>query len=45
MIHPTRVRPLNDRPTQKGRYVLYWMQQAQRIDDNHALTFAARRAN
>jgi len=45
MIHPTRVRPLNDRPTQKGRYVLYWMQQAHRIDDNNALTFAARRAN
>ena len=45
MIQPTRVQPLNDRPEQKGRYVLYWMQQAQRVDDNHALVFAMRRAN
>ena len=39
-IHPDRVRRLNDRPWQPGRYVLYWMQQAQRAEDNPALQFA-----
>ncbi len=39
-IHPDRVRRLNDRPWQPGRYVLYWMQQAQRAHDNPALSFA-----
>ncbi len=45
MIHPERIRHGNDHPTQKGRYVLYWMQAAQRTVCNHALEFAIRQAN
>lgn len=41
-----RVRALNDAPVEKdGRYVLYWMQSAQRAGDNAALHEAVRRAN
>ncbi len=45
MIHSERIRPLNDRPARDGKYVLYWMQQAQRSEWNHALEYAADRAN
>jgi deoxyribodipyrimidine photo-lyase len=45
MIHPERVRKLNDRPLQKGRFVLYWMQASQRAEYNHALEYAVRQAN
>ena len=39
-----RIGPLNDRPAdQGGRYVLYWMQQAQRAAFNHALEHAVAR--
>ncbi len=44
-IHPARIRALNDRAVRRGRYVLYWMQQSQREHFNHALEFAAGRAN
>lgn len=41
-----RIQQLNDRdPDQSGQYVLYWMQQAQRAESNHALEYAARLAN
>lgn len=30
---------------QKGKYVLYWMQQSQRIEFNHALSYSIDRAN
>lgn len=41
-----RIRTLNDEPPDPdGRYVLYWMQQSQRADFNHALEYAARCAN
>jgi deoxyribodipyrimidine photo-lyase len=41
-----RIKPLNDRPAdQGGRYVLYWMQQAQRASFNHALEHAVALAN
>jgi deoxyribodipyrimidine photo-lyase len=36
---------LNDRPLQKGRFVLYWMQASQRAEYNHALEYAVRQAN
>jgi deoxyribodipyrimidine photo-lyase len=36
---------LNDREVRKGRYVLYWMQQSQRVEYNHALNVAIREAN
>lgn len=45
MIQKERIRRLNDRPSVPGRYVLYWMQQAQRAHSNHALEFAVERAN
>ena len=44
-IHPQRIRSLNDRDIQKGGYVLYWMQQSQRAEYNHALEYAIQRAN
>ena len=46
MIHSSRLRTLADRPSpQRGRFVLYWMQRAQRVGCNHALEFAVERAN
>lgn len=44
-IPPERVRRLNDRGDRAGRYVLYWMQQSQRAEFNHALEYAAGEAN
>jgi deoxyribodipyrimidine photo-lyase len=44
-IPETRIRRLNDRSPAKGKHVLYWMQQSQRSEFNHALEYAARRAN
>jgi deoxyribodipyrimidine photo-lyase len=41
-----RVIALNDKPVnQRARYVLYWMQMFKRVDDNHALIWAIRKAN
>jgi deoxyribodipyrimidine photo-lyase len=46
MIQPERVRRLNDRQgPSRGRYVLYWMQAAQRAEWNPALEFAILQAN
>ena len=45
MIQGERVQPLNDLDVADGRYVLYWMQRAQRAACNHALEFAVRRAD
>jgi len=36
---------LNNHPPRVGQYVLYWMQQSQRAEDNHALEFAVQQAN
>lgn len=45
-IEEERIRKLNGKETRSnGSYVLYWMQTAQRAEDNHALEFAAQRAN
>ena len=44
-IQDPRVRLINDRPIRKGGYVLYWMQQSQRAEYNHALEYAVGRAN
>ena len=41
-----RVVQLNEAKTNPdGRYVLYWMQMFKRVDNNHALSFAIRKAN
>ena len=46
MLHSERVQSLNDTPERAGaRYVLYWMQQAQRARTNHALEYALQSAN
>jgi len=45
MIHPARIHRLNDKPARKGGFVLYWMQQSQRAEWNHALEYAITRAN
>ena len=45
MIQHERIRRLNRRLAGEGRYVLYWMQAAQRADYNHALAYAIDRAN
>jgi deoxyribodipyrimidine photo-lyase len=44
-IHRSRVRDLNGRAAVSGRFVLYWMQQSQRAEVNHALEYAVREAN
>ncbi len=40
-----RVQPLNSQPVRRGDYVLYWMQQSQRVHWNHALAVAIEQAN
>ena len=44
-IESTRIKPMNAIDTHEGDYVLYWMQQSQRADYNHALEFAVQQAN
>jgi deoxyribodipyrimidine photo-lyase len=45
IIQDTRIKLLNDREVVQGRYVLYWMQQSQRAEMNHALEYAVQEAN
>jgi deoxyribodipyrimidine photo-lyase len=45
MIQNERIKELNKKDTAKKKYVLYWMQQAQRSEYNHALEYAVVRAN
>lgn len=45
LLQPERIRRLNDRSPQKGRFVLYWMQASQRAEYNHALEYAVALAN
>ncbi|MBN2565873.1 MAG: deoxyribodipyrimidine photo-lyase [Candidatus Eisenbacteria bacterium] len=45
LIQPERIHFLNEREPRPSGYVLYWMQQAQRVRYNHALEFAVREAN
>lgn len=44
-IQEERVHALNGRDVRPGAYVLYWMQQSQRSDGNHALEYAVQEAN
>ncbi len=45
MIQDERIEPLNARPERNRRYILYWMQAAQRVRCNHALQMTLRTAN
>src|SRR3712207_4670274 len=44
-IQEERVRRLNEKGVRDGGYVLYWLQQAQRAEYNHALEYAVQKAN
>ena len=45
-VDARRTHPLNDAPLNpKGGYVLYWMQQSQRVHANHALDLAIEQAD
>jgi deoxyribodipyrimidine photo-lyase len=45
MINPSRIKQLDDQPTRKGRYILYWMQASVRVKDNPVLLIAIRQAD
>ena len=45
MIQAERIKHLNKKSVQDGKFVLYWMQASQRIEYNHALEFAIHMAN
>ena len=45
MIRDERIKRLNNKPVNKGCYVLYWMQAAQRAEYNRALEYAISKAN
>jgi deoxyribodipyrimidine photo-lyase len=40
-----RLKPLNQKGVVDGRFILYWMQQSQRAEWNHALEYAVTKAN
>jgi len=44
-IFEKRINPLNKKKICKGKFVLYWMQQSQRAEFNHALEYAVMQAN
>ncbi|MGD9053889.1 MAG: deoxyribodipyrimidine photo-lyase [Desulfobacterales bacterium] len=44
-IQDTRIQFLNDLDRRQGNFVLYWMQQSQRAEYNHALEYAVQQAN
>ncbi|MGD8901595.1 MAG: deoxyribodipyrimidine photolyase, partial [Desulfobacterales bacterium] len=44
-IQDTRIQYLNDLDLRQGNFVLYWMQQSQRAEYNHALEYAVQQAN
>ncbi len=45
VIADEQIKLLNQQAPRAGRYVLYWMQQSQRAESNHALEFAIQQAN
>ena len=45
MMQKERLKELNRKPVARNKYVLYWMQQAQRSEYNHALEYAIDQAN
>ena len=44
-IQASRIRHLNNGNVVNGKYVLYWMQQSQRAEYNHALEYAVQQGN
>ena len=45
IIAEERIKKLHGTSRRDGDYTLYWMQQSQRAESNHALEFAIQRAN
>jgi deoxyribodipyrimidine photo-lyase len=45
MIQKERIKFLNQKGMNKGKYVLYWMQASQRTEYNHALEYGILKAN
>jgi deoxyribodipyrimidine photo-lyase len=45
MVQPERINHLNRNSVRGGRYVLYWMQGAERAEYNHALEYTIEKAN
>ncbi len=45
VVDTRRLQVLNQKSVVQGQYVLYWMQQSQRVLDNHALGYAIETAN
>lgn len=45
MIQQERVKALNSKTVRNRDYVVYWMQQSQRVEYNHALEYAVLQAN
>ena len=44
-VDASRIKVLNQKKMVPGDYVLYWMQQSQRAEENHALEYAVELAN
>jgi deoxyribodipyrimidine photo-lyase len=44
-LQASRIKQLNTMPHAQGGYVVYWMQQSQRAEENHALEYAIDQAN
>ncbi|MHC4476658.1 MAG: deoxyribodipyrimidine photo-lyase [Planctomycetota bacterium] len=44
-VQQTRIQPLNNLDVCRGDYIVYWMQQSQRAEYNHALEYAVELAN
>ena len=44
-VEDQRISVLNDQQARDGEYVLYWMQSSQRVEYNHALSYAADEAD
>ena len=44
-LNESRIEKINEADLNKANYVAYWMQSAQRMSYNHALSYAAQRAN
>ncbi len=46
MIHNSRIKDLNIKPINiRNKYIIYWIQQSQRADYNHAMEYAIDKAN
>jgi len=45
MIKKERIKFLNNNKLQNNKFILYWMQTSQRVENNHALEYAIAQSN